>query len=128
MKIVILFSLCALNNFWMNKVSFKPTTANKIYETMSRNQAKLVRTSKLWYPFLRDFWPLVPKCHFWKGDCVLSSASTHFWDFQIFAKIPSLKLFVTYEVTCIQYVFCTRYHVQLYLWWVEPILKSWNVS
>ena len=57
-----------------------PTIVDKIYETMSRNQAKLDRTRKLWNLFLCNFWPLVPNFYLRKEDWVLSSASYHFCD------------------------------------------------
>ena len=41
------------------------TIADKIYETMSRNQAKLDRIRKLWNLLLRNFWPLVPIISLW---------------------------------------------------------------
>ena len=36
--------------------------------TMPRNQANLDRTRKIWYLFSRNFWTLVPKPYFCKGD------------------------------------------------------------
>ena len=61
-----------------------PTAGDSISETMVRNQAKLDRTRKLWYLFLRDFWPPVPKLCFLKGDLVLGSATPIFEIFSIF--------------------------------------------
>ena len=42
------------------------TIVGKTYETMSRNQTKFDRTSKLSYLFLRNFLALVPKFYFWR--------------------------------------------------------------
>ena len=45
-------------NFVFSKLTLSKTTiADKIYEAMSRNQEKVGRTRKLWYLFLRNFWP-----------------------------------------------------------------------
>ena len=50
------------------------TIVDKNYEKMLRNRAKLDRTKKLSYLFLRHFLLLVPKLYFWKGDSVLRFA------------------------------------------------------
>ena len=60
---------------------------------------------------LRHFW--LPKFYFWKGD----------WGTGLF--LPDRS--VNSETSFIQ-CFCTWYQVPLYLWWIEPILKSWRVS
>ena len=78
------------------------TIVDKIYEIMSRNQAKV------WYLFLPNFWPPVPKFYFLKEDWVLVFVSTHFWDFSnifYFPKILSLKSFAnswrnSYTMSC----------------------------
>ena len=68
-------------------------------DNRGQNQWKWIKTGegeKLWYLFLCNFWPLVPKHFFWKDDWVPGSASTYFWVFPIiseFPKILSLKLF-----------------------------------
>ena len=59
------------------------TIADKIYETMSKNQAKWERTKKLLYLFFDHSWPLVPKFYLYKGDQVLGSDSFHSWDFSL---------------------------------------------
>ena len=56
------------------------TIADKICETMSRNQAKLDRTRKLWNLLLHNFWPLVPNFYLQKEDWGLGSVSYHFCD------------------------------------------------
>ena len=62
------------------------TIADKMYEAMSRNQAKLDRTRKLWNLFLRNFWWLVPNFYLRKKEWVLGSVSypTIFMIFPIF--------------------------------------------
>ena len=47
--------------------------ADKIYETISRIQAKLNRARKLWNLPLDNFWPLVPIFYLRKEDWVLVS-------------------------------------------------------
>ena len=56
------------------------TIVDKIYEIMSRNQAKLDKTRKLWNLFLRNFGPLVPILYLRNEDWVLGSVSYHFCD------------------------------------------------
>ena len=106
------------------------TIADKIYETMSRNQAKVDRTRKLWNMFLCNFCPLVPNFYLRKGDWVLGSVSHHFCDFpniSNFLKIFSLSRSATCEAALYN-VSCTTYQVSLYLWRMEPILKSSSAS
>ena len=82
-------------------------------------------TRKRWYLFLCNFWTLVSKFYFKKGDWVLCCAPTQL--FQKFPDFQGLKLFET--VMQLEYnVFYAGCHVPLYLWWIEPVLKSWNVS
>ena len=69
------------------------TIAYKLNETMSRNRGKLEQDEKLFYPFLCNFWLLVPIFYFGR---VLGFASTHFWVSPIISKFPKilgLKLF-----------------------------------
>ena len=47
------------------------TIVDKVYQTILRNQAKLVVTRKLWHLLLPNFWPLVPKSYFWKENWTL---------------------------------------------------------
>ena len=68
----------------------KTTMADKIYETMSRNQAKLDRTRNLWNLFLRNFWPLALKFYLQKEDWVLGSVSYHLCDINNFSEFPKV--------------------------------------
>ena len=43
----------------------------KIFLGKSRNQANLSTTRKLWYLFLRNFWVLKPRIHFWKENLAI---------------------------------------------------------
>ena len=70
---------------------------------------------------------LVPKFYFWRRDWVRGTASIYFWDFSntsFFSKILSLNSFDNSYIV----FFCTTYYLPLYLWWIKPILKSWNIS
>ena len=73
--------------FYPNANASDPTIAGKIYETMSRNQAILDRTRKLWNLFLRNLWPLVPNFYLQKH----SSQRVFIPSFQII-RPPSLIL------------------------------------
>ena len=53
----------------------------KIYEAISRNQAKLDWKRKLWNLFLRNFRTFVANFYLLKEDWVLGSASYNFCDF-----------------------------------------------
>ena len=66
---------------------FTQTIADEISETMSRNKAKLYTTRKLRYLLLRNFWPKIPKFHFWKEGWELGSASIYFETFLIFSNV-----------------------------------------
>ena len=110
------------------------TIADKIYETVSRNQsrnqAKVDRTRKLWNMFLCNFCPLVPNFYLRKGDWVLGSVSCHFCDFPNISNILktlSLSRSATYQ-TALNNVSCTTYQVSIYLWRMELILKPSSAS
>ena len=77
------------------KKFIRPAIADKINDTMQRNQAKLYRTRNfdICFYVIR---PLVPNFFFWKGVWVVDSVCTHFWVFPMiseFPKILSLRLF-----------------------------------
>ena len=56
------------------KKLFPQIIAEKIYEAMSRNRAKLYMARKQWHLILDNSWPLLPKFDFWRGDQALGSA------------------------------------------------------
>ena len=54
---------------------------DKVIGTKYRNSVILDRKRKVWEPFLRDFWLLLPKSDFLKRDWALGFVSTQIWDF-----------------------------------------------
>lgn len=74
----------------MRKHQFLQTILEMIFGKKLKTQAKLDQTSKLWYLFLINFWPLFIRVHIWRGElglgCVLTKISK-------FLMILSFKFF-----------------------------------
>ena len=90
------------------------------------------RTKELWYLLLRNFWSLLPKSYLSKGNCALSSISLNVSISLIFnlsniSADPKFNL-ADHERTCKQYFQTRCQEAPLYVWWIEPILKSYRVS
>ena len=63
------------------------TVLDKIFGTKYRIPVILDWKRKVWYPFLHDFWLLLPKPNFLKRDWVLGFVSTK--KFEIFLIFPN---------------------------------------
>ena len=85
-----------------------------------KKSSKIGQDEKTLIPVFVSFLTTSAMFYFWKED--LHPFSRHFQYFLI-----SLNTSATQEANRYK-VFGTRYHVSLYLWWIEPTLKSLNVS
>ena len=87
---------------------------------------KLDRTRKLWFPFLRNFLPVVLKFYFWKGGCALSSASSHYQEFSSISKCPKMISLVVWQLKghLVYIVFMLDIKYQFLYWWIKPAPKS----
>ena len=78
------------------------------------SKAELEKTRKIWYLFLRKFWPLLLKTNFWSGDskCPASWPSLEiFLSFLNFLRSWGWSLSITLEAI----------HIQSLLYWISRL-------